>query len=345
MGFTSILSFILNTTIFELLIYWIIFAIAYKALRKYLDSFVIDNLSRRPVFITGCDTGFGRALALKCLENGMPVFAGCLTEQGIKSLRAEARNLKGTLDALQVNVGNEESVARAGKYLEEKVEKYGGLHAVVNNAGITGMHIADDFLSIDDYYKCCEINLFGVMRSTKHVLKLVKRAKGRVVTVASICARVGIPGLGPYTVSKYAVSGYCDVLRHEMRPFGVTVHILEPGFFKTPLVQREKLQKEFEEAFENGPADIKAEYGEKYFQEISGTSHSLIDKFASDNINLVVDAYFHAITSKYPKSRYQVGWDSVFVFIPFSYLPTGVQDAFFTIIGSFTPKPAACAKN
>lgn len=66
-----------------------------------------------------------------------------------------------------------------------------------------------------------------------------------MVTVASICARVGLPGLGPYSVSKYGVSAYCDVIRQELRPFGISVHVLEPGFFNTPLINREKIDVGF----------------------------------------------------------------------------------------------------
>uniref|UniRef100_A0A1I7UY43 17-beta-hydroxysteroid dehydrogenase type 6 n=1 Tax=Caenorhabditis tropicalis TaxID=1561998 RepID=A0A1I7UY43_9PELO len=339
----SFIKWILNLSVFEALLWLFLIFLIFLVIRNILERIQIDNLTKRAVFITGCDTGFGRGLASKCLEHGMPVFAGCLTQQGIESLRADARKSIGngrSLDAFLMDVTSDESVGKVAKLLEEKCEKFGGLHAVVNNAGITGKHISDDFLDIKEYLKVAEINLWGPIRTTMSVKKLLKKARGRIVTVASICARVGLPGLGPYTVSKFGVSAYCDVIRQELRPFGISVHILEPGFFDTPLINRQKIDGEILEAWEQAPSEIKKEYGEKFFNDARQSSQLFLNTIASSNISLVIDAYFHAITSKYPRSRYQVGWDSILLFIPFSFLPTGIQDYIFAAAGLFLPKPA-----
>lgn len=80
--------------------------------------------------------GFGHDLALKCVENGMPVFAGCLTEQGIKGIKEEAKRIRNgekLLHTIQLNICSEESV----KNMREYIDKTGlGLWAVVNNAGV-----------------------------------------------------------------------------------------------------------------------------------------------------------------------------------------------------------------
>ncbi|KAF1770749.1 hypothetical protein GCK72_002572 [Caenorhabditis remanei] len=269
-------------------------------------------------------------------------FNGC-PFQGIESLSAEARKSIGngrSLDAFLMDVTSDESVGKVARRLEEKCEKFGGLHALVNNAGITGKHIADDFLDMNEYLKVAEINLWGPVRATMAVKKLLKKARGRVIQVASICARVGLPGLGPYTVSKYGVSAYCDVIRQELRPFGISVHILEPGFFDTPLINRQKIDAEISEAWEQAPSDVKKEYGEKFFNDARQSTQLFLNSIASSQISLVIDAYYHAITAKYPRSRYQIGWDSILLFIPFSYLPTGLQDYIFAAAGLFLPKPA-----
>lgn len=343
MNMIGVINWALGLTIFEAILWLGMLFVVFLVGRHFLERLQIDNLSERAVLITGCDTGFGRGLALKCLEHGMPVFAGCLTQQGIESLRAEARKYIGngrSLDAFLMDVTSDESVGKVAKILEEKCEKFGGLHAVVNNAGITGKHIADDFLDMKEYLKVAEINLWGPIRTTMSVKKLLKRARGRVVTVASICARVGLPGLGPYTVSKYGVSAYCDVIRQELRPFGISVHILEPGFFDTPLINRQKIDEEILGAWEQAPVEVKKEYGEQFFNDARQSTQLFLNSIASSKISLVIDAYFHAISAKHPRSRYQVGWDSILLFIPFSYLPTGVQDYIFAAAGLFLPKPA-----
>ncbi|CAL2029113.1 unnamed protein product [Caenorhabditis brenneri] len=339
----SLIYWIFNLTLFDATLCFLVLFGLFLLARYFIESSSIGNLSKRAVFITGCDTGFGRELALKCLEHGMPVFAGCLTQQGIESLSAEARKSIGngrSLDAFLMDVTSDDSVGKVAKRLEEKCEKFGGLHALVNNAGITGKHIADDFLDMKEYLKVAEINLWGPIRTTMAIKNLLKKARGRVVTVASICARVGLPGLGPYTVSKYGVSAYCDVIRQELRPFGISVHILEPGFFDTPLINRQKIDAEIMEAWEHAPSDVKKVYGEKFFNDARQSTQLFLNSIASSKISLVIDAYFHAITAKHPRSRYQVGWDSILLFIPFSYLPTGLQDYIFAAAGLFLPKPA-----
>uniref|UniRef100_A0A8R1HQM9 Uncharacterized protein n=1 Tax=Caenorhabditis japonica TaxID=281687 RepID=A0A8R1HQM9_CAEJA len=347
----SLLHSLLHLTILEAIFLGFAGFLLFLTVRYILESFQLGDLHKKAVFITGCDSGFGRGLALKCLEHGMPVFAGCLTRQGIESLSVDAKKFigksgekgreNGRLDAFLMDVTSDESVEKVAKRLEEKCQEFGGLHAVVNNAGITGKHIADDFLDMEEYLKVAEINLWGPVRTTQAVKKLLKRAKGRVVQVASICARVGLPGLGPYTAAKYGVSGYCDVIRQELRPFGISVHILEPGFFDTPLINRQKIDAEIQEAWELAPSEVKKEYGVQYFQDSRQATQLFLNTIASSQISLVVDAYFHAITARHPRSRYQVGWDSILLFIPMSYLPTGLQDYIFTIIGLFMPKPAS----
>ncbi|KAF8368652.1 dhs-2 [Pristionchus pacificus] len=303
----------------------------YVIIQKILGLLVIDDLEKRAVFITGCDTGFGNLLTIKCLERGMPVFAGCLTEKGAESLRKAAEYLPGKLETIIVDVSSDESVAKAAAYLDKATEQYGGLHGVVNNAGIVGSSFFDDMLTTKDYKTVAEVNTFGVIRVTQASKHLVKKTRGRIVTVASICARVGIMGLGPYTVSKFAVSGYCEVIRQELRYFDVSVHILEPGFFRTPLIDEKIVQARLDEMWKTVPEPIKEEYGEKFFKESRERATDMLHKIGSPHVHLVVDAYFHALTARFPHLRYQIGNDSKFLFIPLSYLPTGARDALFAL--------------
>ncbi|KAF8372425.1 hypothetical protein PRIPAC_78854 [Pristionchus pacificus] len=157
--------------------------------------------------------GFGHLLALKCAKRGMPVFAGCLTESGAESLREKAVSLPGKLETIIVDVSSDESIARAAKHLEQATEKYGGLHGVVNNAGIFGYSFFDDFLDVEQYREVVEVNTFGVIRVTQALKHLVKKTRGRIVTVTSAAARLGLIFHGPYCVSKFAASGYCEVIR------------------------------------------------------------------------------------------------------------------------------------
>jgi len=311
-------------------------------LRYLVEKIELPDLAGKPVLITGCDTGFGHDLALKCLANGMPVFAGCLTEQGANDLKVASRWLPGPLVTIVLDVTSQESVDNAKKIVYEHLQD-SGLHGIVNNAGITGNSGMDDWLTVEDYQQVVDVNTYGVIRMTQAFKDLIKLAKGRITTVASICARVPLSGTGPYTVSKFAVSGYCDVLRQEMRAFGVKVSILEPGFFKTPMVDEKRVAGVMERVWARLPDDRKAEYGETYFQSVKKMTSTMLVGIASKRTDMVVDAYFHSLTAVFPRKRYHVGYDAMFWFIPCSMLPTDVQDLIailsFKILGM--PKPAS----
>ncbi|KAF8372593.1 hypothetical protein PRIPAC_79022 [Pristionchus pacificus] len=305
--------------------------VLYLAVQRALKHIEIEHLEKRAVFITGCDTGFGNLLALKCARRGMPVFAGCLTKQGAEDLLGATASLPGKVETILLDVASDKSVAAAAKYLEIATEKYGGLHAVVNNAGIMGATFFDDLLNVDQYKEVVEINTFGVIRVTQALKHLVKKTRGRIVTISSASGRLGFIGMGPYTVSKHAVSGYCEVIRQELKYFGVSVHILEPGVFKTPMAAECNVKARLDSLWEKVPSSTKEEYGECFFQKCRGQLAKGIGMFADPRVDVVVDAYFHALTARFPNLRYQLGLDCQFMMMPMSCLPTGLRDALFTV--------------
>ncbi|GMR60718.1 hypothetical protein PMAYCL1PPCAC_30914, partial [Pristionchus mayeri] len=314
--------------------------------QEILGRFEIDDLENRPVFVTGCDSGFGKELAIKLLERGIPTFAGCLTKKGSEDLEKLSRKLPGHLNTVIIDVSSDESVRNVAMYLENATESYGGLHAVVNNAGVVGSSFFDDLLTTREYKDVAEVNTYGVIRVTQALKHLVKKTKGRIVTVSSICNRLGIMGFGPYTVSKYAVTGYCEVIRQELSFFDVSVHIIEPGFFKTPMIDAKIVQERLDTMWKDAPLTVKEEYGEKFFRDSRDRAAVLLDKIGSADVHLVVETYFHAITARFPRLRYQVGADAKFIFLPLSMVPCGLRDAVFRVVDmvSGAPVPASALK-
>ena len=88
-----------------------------------------------------------------------------------------------------------------------------GLWGVINNAGVSGNAGPVEWMEISDYRECLSVNLFGVIDTTVTFLPLVKKAKGRIVNVASIAGRTSLGGVTPYSVSKYGVEAFSDALR------------------------------------------------------------------------------------------------------------------------------------
>lgn len=113
------------------------------------------------VLVTGCDSGFGRRLALRLADRGYYVLAGCLTKDGARSL-VEASGTD-RIEAFELDVTSDESVARAGELVAE-VTAETGLWALVNNAGIIAGHLID-LTPMEVYQKTMDVNCWGGVRS------------------------------------------------------------------------------------------------------------------------------------------------------------------------------------
>lgn len=144
-----------------------------------------------------------------------------------------------------------------------------GLWAIVNNAGI-GYPGPIEWQPVEEMKKTLEVNLWGMVNITKAFLPLLKRTKGRVVNVASSSGRLSSPFAAAYCISKFGVEAFSDALRNEMKHFGVTVHIIEPGIFKTAITDAEKNIKYLQRLWENLDGDTKECYGGEFYEQGMG---------------------------------------------------------------------------
>ncbi|GMR57609.1 hypothetical protein PMAYCL1PPCAC_27804, partial [Pristionchus mayeri] len=318
-------------------------AISGYLLLRYCWELIPTGSKGKAVLITGCDSGFGRALALKCARAGFTVFAGCLTDQGRESLSKEAHSLP--LFAIPLDITKDESVAAARKIVGEKLGD-NVLWAAVNNAGIFACYGLAEWCSPDEYRLSFEVNCLGPVRVTNAFLDLLKRSKGRLISVSSVAGRLAEKGTGPYSVAKYGVEAWNDVMRRELRPFGVSVHLVEPGICKaTNLLDKKAHNDRVASVWNKMPARLREEYGEEFKQQLIDDWNAGLEILGSSNINLVVDCYFHALTARYPRLRYQCGWDALLIWIPASYMPTPIQDRFRTILDGGKPNIPAIMKS
>ncbi|XP_069826527.1 retinol dehydrogenase 7-like [Dendropsophus ebraccatus] len=299
--------------------------------RWYRQSQILENLSDKYVFITGCDTGFGHLLAKQLDKRGMRVLAACLTEKGAKNLKEETSS---RLQTIILDVTDSRHVKSSTKWVSAIV-KDKGLWGLVNNAGIGIPGGINEWLTTDDYIKILKVNLLGVIDVTINMLPMIRKAQGRVVNVGSVAGRITVCG-GGYCISKHGVESFSDSLRREMLPFGVKVSIIEPGFFKTELTNPDLQKQSIKLTWEQTSEEVKRSYGAEYYRTSYGYMDS-VESFCSTNLSLATDCMEHALTAVYPWTRYSAGWDSKFILIPLSYLPTVITDYLLTI---GQPKPA-----
>uniref|UniRef100_A0A1I7TRF7 Retinol dehydrogenase n=1 Tax=Caenorhabditis tropicalis TaxID=1561998 RepID=A0A1I7TRF7_9PELO len=294
---------------------------------NYLLAWPVTGLKKKTVAISGCDSGFGRLLAIRLIE-----------QERRKSKKEVATPNILTIGTL--NVADDESVKSFGVLVGKTVQDK-GLWGVVANAGILGNSGPDDWLTAQDYIDTMQVNTFGVIRFVQALKKYVKKQAGRIVIISSISGRTPRPTVGPYCVSKHAVEAYADVIRHELIDFNVTVHLLEPGFFTTNITQT--ATNDLDAVWNRLDMETKIEYGKTYFKEYKESRFSRLSHCA-DDLNPVIDAYEHALLGRFPKTRYWVGWDTILFYIPLATLPTFAQDWFISFQRRNRPVPASMRK-
>ncbi|KAL6075771.1 hypothetical protein STEG23_026509 [Scotinomys teguina] len=303
-------------------LYLVVFLGLWTLLRLFRERQVVSHLHDKYVFITGCDSGFGNLLARQLDRRGMRVLAACLTENGAEELK---RKTSDRLETVILDVTKTESIVAATEWVKERVGNR-GLWGLVNNAGIA-LFAPNEWHKKQDFAKVLNVNLLGLIEVTLNMLPLVRRARGRVVNVASILGRVSLFG-GGYSISKYGVEAFSDSLRRELSYFGVKVAIIEPGGFKTALSSNDKTSSSMKMLWNQTSSEVKEIYGEEFLLSYLPTKNPFM-ALSSEDLTLVTDCMEHALTSCHPRIRYSAGWDAKFFYLPMSYLPTFLSDAIF----------------
>jgi NAD(P)-dependent dehydrogenase (short-subunit alcohol dehydrogenase family) len=177
--------------------------------------------------ITGCSSGFGRAVAEAALARGDRVI-GTLRQAG-QCLEFE-RLAPGRAVAEQLDVRDEAGVAKA---VRSALERFGRIDVLFNNAGY-GLLGAVEETTVDEARSILETNFLGTFMMTRAVLPQLRRqGSGHILNMSSGAGIGAVPGLGLYSASKFAVEGLSEALAMEVAAFGIRVTIIEPGAFNT----------------------------------------------------------------------------------------------------------------
>ncbi|XP_069826529.1 17-beta-hydroxysteroid dehydrogenase type 6-like [Dendropsophus ebraccatus] len=302
---------------------WLLFLVLLTLIllyRWYRQSQILENLSDKYVFITGCDTGFGRQLAKQLDHKGMKILAACLTETGAKELKKETSS---RLQTVILNVTDSQSVSAAAKWVADIVTDK-GLWGLVNNAGILTPVTPNEWLKRDDFRRILDVNILGMIDVTINLLPLIRKSKGRIVNVSSIAGRLAFCS-GGYSISKFGVEAFSDNLRRELKLFGVKVSIIAPDFFKTAILNATQIKEHVTNTWKKIPQKLKDAYGEQYYQNYCKFIDDICSR-SSTKLTVVTDCMEHALTAVHPWTRYSAGPYAKFLYMPLSYLPTFVAD-------------------
>lgn len=294
----------------------------------YLRRERISNICKKCVFVTGCDSGFGHALAQRLDSLGVTVFAGCLTEKGASDLKLRTSN---KLCTVIVDIAKTESITQAYEYVKANIPRGNEFWAVVNNAGMGGPGGPIEFMTRKDWLDLFQINMFGPVDVINSFLPLLKASRGRIVNMASITGLLALTMNHPYVAGKFAMVGFSDALRREKKAWGITVSVLLAGGFRTAIFNFEPWKKMKEEQWRGLPKEIQEEFGEQFLDQVMAQRRHMTTNMTKPDFSPVVDAYEHALFSKRPREHYCCGWDAQ-LYSLVSQLPPSVSDFFVRIL-------------
>jgi short-subunit dehydrogenase len=256
---------------------------------------------KKVILVTGASSGLGLATAKALQAQGHTVYG---TSRDLKKITGVSFN------PLEMDVTDDASVTAA---IDKLIKAEGKIDVLVNNAGngITGPLYA---MPVEFAKKQFEVNFFGVLRVSSAVLPgMIEKGQGLVINIGSLAGLFGLPYQGLYSASKFAIEGYSESLRMELRSSGIKVVVVNPGDFKTDFtasrekvpfpLKNEKLKKEYESAVASMEKD-----------EGKGASP---DKLAAEIVKIVEKAN--------PKHNYLVGaFDQTIATTLKSILPGGL---------------------
>ena len=189
--------------------------------------------------ITGASSGIGRALALRLAAE--PVAGIAIGDVNVEALAETAKMIQGVQGRITTHKVNVADEAEMRAFAEDVVREHGRVTHVINNAGVA---LAGSCLevSLEDIRWLMDINFWGVVFGTKFFLPfLEKERSAHIVNVSSLYGLIAPPGQTAYSASKFAVRGFTEALRHELKGTNIAVSVVHPGGVKTNIANSARI--------------------------------------------------------------------------------------------------------
>jgi len=181
---------------------------------------------QKVVLITGASSGFGQVMAGYLAQMGFAVWG--------TSRKAETGTADGNYKMISMDVQDDASIKSA---VERIMAEDGRIDVLINNAGISLVSPLEE-TPLSTMQTVLDVNLSGVLRVCQTVVPTMRQQKsGLIINISSIGGLMGLPFRGIYSASKFALEGFTESLSMEMKPFGISVCLVEPGDFKTSIAQ------------------------------------------------------------------------------------------------------------
>ena len=198
------------------------------------------DFKNRSVLITGASSGIGKQTAIEFAKLGSNIILVARRKEKLDELASELEKFNVSILVCQCDVSNKEQVKEMSKTV---LEKFDSIDVLVNNAGFAIYGSVKD-LSTDEIESQMETNYFGMMYCIKNFLPLMlKKKSGHIVNVASVAASFGLPGIASYCASKFAMLGFSEGLKHELKDTGVGITVVSPIMVRTDFFDHPSFEK------------------------------------------------------------------------------------------------------
>ena len=187
-------------------------------------------------FVTGAGQGIGEAIALRLASDGFAVACADMNIETVSLVADRINKEGGRALAINVDVADRDNVFKA---LQEAVDVLGGLHVVINNAGIAPIAPIES-ITPEVYRRTFDINVGGVLwgiQAAVHAFKELGHG-GTLISASSQAGHVGNPDLAVYGGTKFAVRGITQTAARELAHLGITVNAYCPGIVNTPMMRK-----------------------------------------------------------------------------------------------------------
>jgi 3-oxoacyl-[acyl-carrier protein] reductase len=204
------------------------------------------DLTGQVALVTGASRGIGRAIAIRLAACGASVAGVARTLEGLNGTLLAIRDAGGTAEGFAANVADSADVNRVVEAVEAK---FGKIHVLVNNAGVTRDGL---MLRMEDgaWDEVIDTNLKGTFLFSRAVGAIMMRGRyGRIINITSVSGLMGNPGQANYSASKAGVIGLTKTVARELASRGITVNAVAPGFITTDMTDKlpEKIKTEVKE--------------------------------------------------------------------------------------------------
>ena len=198
------------------------------------------NFKNKIVLITGASSGIGKQTALEFAKKGANLILVARRKDKLELVAKELEKFHTIILVCQCDVSNKDQVKEMSKTV---LEKFGTVDILVNNAGFAIFGPVSD-LSIDEIESQMETNYFGMIYCIKNFLPtMLNKKSGHIVNVASVAASFGLPGIASYCASKFAMLGFSEGLKHELKNTGIGITVVSPIMVRTNFFDHSSFEK------------------------------------------------------------------------------------------------------